>query len=284
MTYNFKNNKYTKWYWNIIHQRQNNVPETKYTEKHHIIPKSLGGPNTKDNLVELTAREHFIVHLLLVRMVNDLDVYKMVHAMIRFTKKIKTSHEYELLRTTVSRYSTGKYNHSYGKIWVHDKVTKEIFYIKKDDFCSDTMIRGLPYQRGGHKNYKTINNGKKESMIPKHKNIPEGWHLGRLIKPDIAHMKKMAKRRHTPEKDEEHRQKLIGRIGIYNLKNNEYKKVYKHELEHYKTLGFIVGSPPKYAPRGKSVIFQGKTYLSIRRAAKDNNVTENYIRKHGKFL
>ena len=36
-----------------------------YKEKHHIIPKCLGGNNDKDNLVELTAREHFLCHLLL---------------------------------------------------------------------------------------------------------------------------------------------------------------------------------------------------------------------------
>ncbi len=36
-----------------------------YKEKHHIIPKCLGGSNRKENLVELTAREHFICHRLL---------------------------------------------------------------------------------------------------------------------------------------------------------------------------------------------------------------------------
>lgn len=33
-----------------------------YFEKHHIIPKCLGGDNEKENLVLLTAREHFICH------------------------------------------------------------------------------------------------------------------------------------------------------------------------------------------------------------------------------
>lgn len=36
-------------------------------ERHHVIPKCLGGSNSKDNLVELTAREHFICHWLLHR-------------------------------------------------------------------------------------------------------------------------------------------------------------------------------------------------------------------------
>lgn len=36
-----------------------------YHESHHIIPRCLGGGNSKDNLVLFTAREHFIAHWLL---------------------------------------------------------------------------------------------------------------------------------------------------------------------------------------------------------------------------
>lgn len=39
-----------------------------YCEKHHIIPKCIGGGNEVSNLVKLTAEEHFIAHLLLTRM------------------------------------------------------------------------------------------------------------------------------------------------------------------------------------------------------------------------
>ena len=38
-----------------------------YYETHHIIPRSEGGKNTPDNLVNLTAREHFLIHWLLHR-------------------------------------------------------------------------------------------------------------------------------------------------------------------------------------------------------------------------
>lgn len=38
-----------------------------YYEKHHIIPKCLGGTNDKENLVLLTAREHFLCHWILAR-------------------------------------------------------------------------------------------------------------------------------------------------------------------------------------------------------------------------
>lgn len=38
-----------------------------YVERHHIVPRSMGGSNSKENLVRLTAREHYIVHWLLYK-------------------------------------------------------------------------------------------------------------------------------------------------------------------------------------------------------------------------
>lgn len=38
-----------------------------YAENHHITPKCLGGSNRPENIVRLTAREHFIAHRLLTR-------------------------------------------------------------------------------------------------------------------------------------------------------------------------------------------------------------------------
>lgn len=73
-------NKYTRWYYNIIANAQSRTIAG-YTEKHHIIPRSLGGTNSKSNLVHLTAREHFICHLLLTKMTLGNDMYKMKYAL-----------------------------------------------------------------------------------------------------------------------------------------------------------------------------------------------------------
>jgi len=75
----FIDNKYTQWYYKIvIHAKTRTI--TGYTEKHHIIPKSCGGDNSKENLVVLTAKEHFICHLLLTKMVAGHYRHKMVYA------------------------------------------------------------------------------------------------------------------------------------------------------------------------------------------------------------
>ena len=68
----FCDNKYTQWYYDIINRAQNRVlTNDQYSEIHHIVPKSLGGGNAKDNLVKLTAREHFVSHWLLTKMVVE---------------------------------------------------------------------------------------------------------------------------------------------------------------------------------------------------------------------
>lgn len=42
-----------------------------YSEKHHIKPRCLGGSNLKDNIVSLTAKEHYIAHRLLTRIYSE---------------------------------------------------------------------------------------------------------------------------------------------------------------------------------------------------------------------
>jgi NUMOD3 motif./HNH endonuclease. len=51
-----------------------------YMERHHVTPKCMGGNNHEENLVYLTAKEHFIAHKTLVRMYPD--VYGLWQALI----------------------------------------------------------------------------------------------------------------------------------------------------------------------------------------------------------
>jgi len=76
----FNDTKYTKWYYSIIEKAKLNNNSNSYTERHHIIPRSFGGNNSKNNLVYLSAREHFICHLLLTKMTNGNNRHKMLHA------------------------------------------------------------------------------------------------------------------------------------------------------------------------------------------------------------
>lgn len=97
----FNDTKYTKWYWNIIRSAQlmqRKKCNGEYFESHHIIPKSLGGSNAKSNLVLLTAKEHYMCHLLLPKMCNSSDhKRRMVYAYMQLScqaNKYRVSHQY----------------------------------------------------------------------------------------------------------------------------------------------------------------------------------------------
>jgi|AntAceMinimDraft_18_1070375.scaffolds.fasta_scaffold09713_2 hypothetical protein len=55
-----------------------------YYEKHHITPKCLGGRDKDDNLVLLTAKEHYVVHKLLTYIYTK-NKRKLVNAFHRMT-------------------------------------------------------------------------------------------------------------------------------------------------------------------------------------------------------
>lgn len=138
----FTDNKYTSIYYSIILRAQSRVLNNGvYFEKHHIIPKSLGGNNRKENLVKLTAREHFIVHWLLPKMVvNKQHKWKMLNAFhcmcyrnndinkrYRITNRIFETIKHELSIARREQYK-GENNPMFGK--KHSTASKEKMSIK----------------------------------------------------------------------------------------------------------------------------------------------------------
>jgi hypothetical protein len=49
----------------IDERKRRDLPSDVYKEKHHIHPSALGGSNKEINLIYLSAREHFIAHMIL---------------------------------------------------------------------------------------------------------------------------------------------------------------------------------------------------------------------------
>lgn len=97
----FLDSKYTIWYYRLMLLGKNKHANEGYHERHHIIPKSLGGLNTDDNIVYLTGRQHFVAHQLLVRMTTGTARQKMYNALwqMKHTRgKRMTSRLYSTLR------------------------------------------------------------------------------------------------------------------------------------------------------------------------------------------
>lgn len=75
----FIKNKYHKLYFLLVDRARARIISG-YTEKHHIVPKCLGGTDDLHNLVVLTAREHYICHVLLTKMTDGDAKRKMIFA------------------------------------------------------------------------------------------------------------------------------------------------------------------------------------------------------------
>lgn len=133
------NLKYSNWYDSLISKAKSRyLPLTMYTEQHHVVPRSFGGSDDKSNLVKLTAREHYVAHLLLWKM-RFPSTYgsKMSFAFGTFINRFKqeyhssykiTSRIYEQFKkeysVLMSEKNTGEGNPFYGK--THTDDTKRV--------------------------------------------------------------------------------------------------------------------------------------------------------------
>lgn len=111
-------NKYSKLYHKITSNAKQRITEG-YTETHHIIPQSLGGNNDRDNLVELTAREHFICHWLLIKMTEGEDRSKMLYALNGMKAENRYQQRYHT-KITARVYEKYRIEHALN----HSKVMK----------------------------------------------------------------------------------------------------------------------------------------------------------------
>jgi len=147
---------YQRIYNELIANRQNNPhPKEVYTEKHHIIPKSLGGSNKKSNIVALSAREHFIAHCLLAKIYGG----KMLVAFFlmcntRSAKGISPkSYVYSKAREKVSGSANPKFN----------PIKINFFNIKtqKKEYCTQNEL--IKKYNLDHRGVSRIANGRRKS-------------------------------------------------------------------------------------------------------------------------
>lgn len=143
---------YSKHYNLLIERARNRVPPEGYIERHHVIPRCMGGSDDRSNLVALTPEEHYLAHLLLVKI--HPENHSLVYAANKMTVGSKTvrrnNKRYGWLQRKFSEIrreeSKGSGNTQHGTMWINKIGTTENKKIDKTD------------------------------------NIPYGWQVGRKIK------------------------------------------------------------------------------------------------------
>lgn len=159
----FLKNKYSLWYFNIVENAKNRIISG-YVEHHHIIPRGAGGSDDSNNIVKLTAKEHFVCHLLLTKCTRGKIKYKMmcaVNKMLSITSKqeryIPASTRYQRIREEFAKahstYMSGKFigkdHHSFGKV-------RSIEYRKK---ISNSLLGRTPTKKTCEHCFKEVSPG-----------------------------------------------------------------------------------------------------------------------------
>ena len=242
---------YQRIYDSIISNRLHD-PYIGYTEEHHIIPRSFGGSDNGYNLVKLSAREHFMCHLLLTKIhKNDIVKFRkmikafimMLHCKSTNQNRHSPSRLYEMERKKFSEVmremQTGEKNSQYGKMWIYNITTKENTKIYATENIPDGWIKGRVIEQ--KKMWICSLSEGRDKKVDYSDTIPDGWCRGRYTDSKanpITKTKRVLQRR-TP-KEVRAKKKIVSDIVKVN-KLREYYEIYSKvgfckfvELTEYK--------------------------------------------------
>jgi len=153
---------------------------TSYKESHHIIPKCMGGSDKKENLVDLTAREHFVAHILLTKIYpNEGGLIKAVQMMCIGQEERKMHNRmYGWLREKfskrMSKDQSGEKNSQFGTIWICNIEKQENKKVDKNQTIPKGWLKGrnlwkkdllTPNERNEKRKLETIKRNEKVKLL-----------------------------------------------------------------------------------------------------------------------
>lgn len=238
--------KYEKWYNTIIETRKATPYDGDYSESHHIIPRCVGGTDDKDNLVVLSAREHFICHLLLSKIYDD---YRLKFALLMMTR-VNERHQREI-KINSKIYDYIKRQNSLACVIRNKSREYQRGYVTAQEIATGNIKRfpsekDIPdgWIRGSGSSGKTINKGKvywhkegKVISLDSGVEPPEGYVKGNINNKHIGKMFSGKKYYHNPATGEEARRNecpngwIDGRLlvwitdGTVNKQQNRYDEL-----------------------------------------------------------
>lgn len=222
-----------KVYYDIIEnaKKQTRQKGITYYELHHIIPKSMGGTNKKENLVLLTPKEHFICHRLLI------EIYKNDHikyiSMLRAFIMLASKNNHQTKRYINSRSYESIKNQLYGNNGILTGNNSTFFGKTHSD-----------------KTKKILSEAKKGSSNPQYEKEP--WNKGKTKETDnrineySAKQKEHDYNKNRPSMSEEAKKNLSDIAKINELGKNKSEE---HIKNISKTMKTLVETDPLYKQR-----------------------------------
>lgn len=114
-----KHQRYLNLYIKLVLHLQQNFSLRE--EKHHILPQSMGGKNEKHNIIYISSKAHFILHLLLWKAYRNREMSYALHCMRGKSKSNGryfklTSRQYSNLKSDFKKTAIrGKDHWNYGR-------------------------------------------------------------------------------------------------------------------------------------------------------------------------
>lgn len=206
---------------------------TGYVERHHIIPRSLGGGDEAENMIALTPEDHYFAHLLLAK-VHGGTQWRALHAMAHLTKestkgrnKLKLrfvfGHVRRSLAAHYSKFASGQNGHNADKVFYEVRhvdgrvMLGRRFYLAKRTGVKrkqiSALLRGTKKLVHGwyspHHNPNGLNKSEQLSLKLQNHNVYTLYHFdGRVWSGTLGKFRKMTGRQLTWQ-GERHKQ-IVG--------------------------------------------------------------------------
>lgn len=147
---------YQKIHDDLVEYCRNQVlPKNVYTEKHHVVPRSLGG-GEGDNVIVVSARQHFILHALL---------YFIAKRNGTAEERQKMAHAWNFMRSDPTG-DKARY------------INSRLFEVSRQDMRERMSIAQSGEKNSQH-NTTWITNGYSSKKLKAGETMPEGWWEGR---------------------------------------------------------------------------------------------------------
>lgn len=277
-----ENITYEKFINNILDTRGRFNCGEEYHERHHIIPKCMGGSDEEDNLIDLFAREHFIAHKLLAQ--ENPDNHKLIYAYtcMAFVKKDGLDRyelspdEYEEAKIILSKVRSEDNK----KRFSNEEERKKQSDIQKKRFKDpEERRKNGEYTK---KQYENPERRKKQSETIKNK-----YKDTEMRKKTGVASKRMWQNEEYRQKQVEIAKQISQNPDILKMRSEGSKKRWSSQDAHKIHSDRMSGANN---PTSRKVIRLSdlKTYDCIKFAAEDNNMhsasIRNRCKKHDGFM